>query len=714
MKRNKVKYILSSCQIITDYDRSHGTYQNHKKVRDLKHLAFLLVILLCLSGQAEAKDNGVTVVSRPDLEGQNSFYQSNRAPLKPAHFIKLPMGSIQSEGWIRKLIELQKDGLCGHLGEISAWLSKENNAWLSEGGDYGWEEVPYWLRGYSDMAFMLNDQQMKKEAMVWIEAILKSQKPDGWFGPEVRSRETGYLDFWPNMLVLFTLQNYYEYTGDRRVINFMNNYFRYELGVPDKEFLSSYWEDSRGGDNLYSVYWLYNITGEKWLLELAEKIHRNTANWMQKSSLPNWHNVNIAQCFREPATWFMQSGDTAHLEATYIDYDLIRRTFGQVPGGMFGSDENSRMGYIDPRQGTETCGFAEQMTSDGILSRITGDPLWADNCEDVLFNSFTAAFTTDMKALRYLTCPNGVTADDKNHSPGIDNKGPFLTMNPFSSRCCQHNHGHALPYYIQNLVMASNDNGLAAVMYNSCTTKAKVGDGTEVTLKEETHYPFDDQVRFTLSTSKNVSFPLYLRVPGWCKAASVSINGKAVQANVEGGRYIRIEREWKNGDKLSLKLPMELAVKTWQVNQNSVSVNYGPLTFSLKIGEEYKKISSTASAIGDSKWQKDADQEKWPAYTIDPTTPWNYGLILDQKNLAQSLKIVRKPWPADNYPFSPESAPVEIQAKGRRIPSWKIDQYGLVDVLPRYPVKTAGPVEQITLIPMGAARLRISAFPPVQ
>ena len=106
------------------------------------------------------------------------------------------------------------------------------------------------------------------------------------------------------MIVLFTLQNYYEYTKDESVIDLMTRYFRYENNVPDEQFLSSYWENSRGGDNLYSVYWLYNLTGESFLLELAEKIHRNTANWEQKSTLPNWHNVNIAQCFREPATYF--------------------------------------------------------------------------------------------------------------------------------------------------------------------------------------------------------------------------------------------------------------------------------------------------------------------------------------------------------------------------------------------------------------------------
>ncbi len=674
-------------------------------------LALCLSVLFSFSScQKSAADEQATVVSHPELHQQNDFYLSNQAPLQPAHFIKLPLGSIQPKGWILKLLELQKEGLCGHLGEISAWLEKDNNAWLSEGGNHGWEEVPYWLRGYADMAFIFDDEEMKQEAMVWIEAILNSQKENGWFGPEMRVGD-GYLDYWSNMIVLFTLQNYYEYTGDERIIDFMTRYFQFEMTVPDEAFLSSYWQNSRGGDNLYSVYWLYNRTGDAFLLELAEKIHRNTADWTQKSTLPNWHNVNIAQCFREPATWFMQSGDSAHFRASYNVHDLIRRTFGQVPGGMFGSDENARMGYIDPRQGTETCGFAEQMTSDGIMTRITGDPLWADNCEDVLFNSFTAAFTSDMKSLRYITCPNGVTADAENHHPGIDNRGPFLTMNPFSSRCCQHNHGHALPYYLQNLVMASNDNGLAAILYNSSITTAQVGDGMEVTLNQETNYPYEEDIRFRLNMEQKVAFPLYLRVPGWCENASLKLNGKPVVVVAKAGAYIKIDREWSDGDQLTLNLPMNLSSRTWAVNQNSVSVDYGPLTFSLKIDEDYQKISSIESAIGDSKWQKDADPEKWPAYTIDPKSPWNYGLILDKENLAESLKIVRNKWPSDDYPFSLENTPIEIQAKGRRVPSWKIDQYGLVDVQPIYPVKTSEPVEDITLVPMGAARLRISAFP---
>ena len=529
---------------------------------------------------------------------------------------------------MKKYLLLQKEGLTGKLGEISAWLDKKDNAWLLSGGDHGWEEVPYWLKGYGNLAYILKDTAMINETKVWIEAAIRSQQADGYFGP-VNERKEG-RELWANMIMLWCLQSYYEYSGDERVISLMTNYFKWQMTVPDEKFLKDYWENSRGGDNLYSVYWLYNITGDKFLLELAEKLHRNTANWTNDSALPNWHNVNIAQCFREPATYYMLTGDSADLKASYRVHHLVRRIFGQVPGGMFGADENARLAYIDPRQGTETCGFVEQMASDELMLRMTGDPFWAEHCEDVAFNSYPAAVMSDFKALRYITCPNQVVSDSKNHRPGIDNGGPFLAMNPFSSRCCQHNHAQGWPYYIENLVYATPDNGLAAIIYGPCEAQAKVGDkGTVVTLKEETNYPFEESVRFVLEAEENVIFPLYLRIPAWCKEAKVLVNGAAVKASMEPGKYIRLCRTWNSGDIVTLQLPMSLSVKRWEVNQNSASVNYGPLTFSLLIEEEYRKVNSAETAIWDSKWQADADVNAWPTYEIYPQSAWNYALTLD-------------------------------------------------------------------------------------
>jgi hypothetical protein len=656
---------------------------------------------------------GVEVVSGPDLSRTNSYYVSNRSPLLPSQFIGLPVGSVEPRGWVREFLQRQREGLTGHLGEISAWLQKEDNAWLGKDGKgkYGWEELPYWLKGYIELAYIFNDPKMLAEVKTWIEGTLASQRANGDFGPDQRF-EDGARDYWANMIMLFCLQSYYEHSSDPRVLELMTKYFKYQLTVPDDQMLTHYWQKMRGGDNLYSIYWLYNRTGNPELLKLAEKIHRSTANWRMKDNLPNWHNVNIAQCFREPGQFYLQSHDPADLQFAYANFAEVRKRYGQVPGGMFGGDENCRPGYDDPRQAVETCGMVEQMLSDEMLMQISGAPFWGDHCEEVAFNSYPAAVMPDFKALRYLTAPNMVLSDSKNHAPGVDNGGPFLMMNPFSSRCCQHNHSHGWPYFNKSLWMATPDNGVCAALYSASEVSVKVGAGTLVRFAEETHYPFEDTIRFKFSAEKSVTFPLYLRLPAWCQSPQVSVNGAETKVNA-GGKYVRIEREWKNGDVVTLRLPMQISVQQWTRNHDSVSVNYGPLTFSLKIGERYERHDSIKTAIGDSSWQKGAETTKWPSHEIHPTTPWNYGLVLDEQNAAKSFTVEQGKWPADNFPFTNESAPITMRVKAKRIPEWTLDRHGLCAVLQDSPVLSDEPVETVSLIPMGAARLRISAFPVI-
>ena len=663
--------------------------------------AFLLIAGACSSGIS--KD--AQVVDRIPTEEKNVNYVSNRAPMMPQQFIKLPTGSIKPDGWLLTQLQLQKDGLNGHLGEISVWLQKEDNAWLKAGGKWGWEEVPYWLRGYAGVAYLFEDKAMLDEAKIWIESILKSQRENGNFGPSAETK--GTQDFWPNMIALWILQSYHEYTGDARVIDFMTRYFHFQLTVPDELFMRKSWQHYRGGDNLWSVAWLYNRTGDAKLLELADKIHRNTANWTKATELPTWHNVNVAQGCREPATYYLFTGDSNMMKASYNVQSLVRRSFGQVPGGMFGADENARIGFFDPRQGTETCGFAEQMASDEIMLLITGDPYWAENCEDIAFNSYPAAFMPDYKSLRYITSPNMVMSDSENHKPGIDNAGPFLAMNPFSSSCCQHNHGFAWPYYAEHLILTTPDNGAAAVLFNACEAQMKVADGKEIVIKEMTDYPFDTQISFTVETNEEtVKFPFYIRIPSWTRNASLKINGKATAVNTESGNYLCIHREWKNGDKVEVNYPMEISYRTWQVNKNSVSVDYGPLTLSLRIAEKYVEKNSAETAIWDSKWQEGADTSQWPSYEIYPDSPWNYALQV------QSVKLKeRKDLKPGVNPFTQADIPLVFEAYGRQIPDWKIDEYKLCGVLPDEDAVKSDTSEKLELIPMGAARLRISAFP---
>jgi hypothetical protein len=678
-------------------------------------LAAILAAVTVFSALPLSPRGKISIVGRPDISQTNNFYAGNRAPLEPGRFIPLPIGSVQPKGWLLAVMQRQRDGLCGHLDEISVWLQKDGNAWLSKDGkgEYGWEEVPYWLRGYIQLAYIFNDPKMIAESGIWIEGVLNSQRPDGDFGPDIKLGDDQSRDFWANMVMLYCLETYYEHSHDARVIDLMTRYFKFQLSVPDEKFLTHYWQKMRGGDNLYSVYWLYNRTDDSFLLQLAEKIHRCTADWEMKGTLPNWHNVNIAESFREPAEHYSQTHDESELQATYADFNEVRKRYGQVPGGMFGSDENCRPGYSDPRQAVETCGIVEQMLSDELLMQMTGDPSWADNCEDVAFNTFPAAITPDMRALRYLTAPNMVVSDSKNHSPGIDNSGPFLEMNPFSSRCCQHNHSMGWPYFDKHLWLATPDDGLCAAVYAASEVTAQVGGGATVRFEEDTHYPFEETIRFTLHADKAVAFPLYLRIPGWCQSAMVSINGKAISTQPESGKYVRIERDWKNGDSVILNLPMKVSVQTWAANYGSVSVDYGPLTFSLKIGENYVRQNSTQTAIGDSRWQKTADPSQWPAFDIYPTTPWDYGLILNTNQPAKSFTVKKYSWPQDDYPFTPQSAPIELIVTAKQIPQWTLDKYGLCAVLQASPVASDEPAKNVTLIPMGAARLRISAFPVI-
>jgi hypothetical protein len=666
-----------------------------------KSRVIVIAITVVLSTGTLQAAGSVRVVPVPPTAGTNDFYVSNARPLAPSLLIKLPIGAIKPEGWLRRQLELQADGFSGHLTEISKFLKKEGNAWLSADGqgESPWEEMPYWLKGFGDTGYVLGDQRIIDEARVWIEAMLNSRQPDGWFGPvtnKTGSRDTKDVpDLWPNMVALNALQSYYEYTGDTRVLELMQDYFKWELAVPDEKFLEPFWQQQRASDNLASVYWLYNRTGQEFLLQLGEKIKRNMANWTE--TVPSWHNVNIAQCFRAPAVYFQQTKDPYFLQATERNYTMVWGTYGQFPGGMFGGDENCRRGYYDPRQGIETCASVEFMLSCEMLLKISGELTWADRCEDVAFNTFPPALTADLKALHYLVSANVCQLDSKNKAPGIENGGEMLSYNPYSYRCCQHNVAHGWPYFAEHLWMATPDNGLAAIFYAAGQITARVRNGQRVTWKQQTRYPFEDTIRMTLGTPEPVQFPLYLRVPGWCNAPTLRVNGKKTPIHAEPRTFIAIDRKWKDGDTVELTLPMEMKLRYWTRNGNSVSLDRGPLTYSLKIGEKYVRYGGT---------------DAWPASEVYPTTPWNYGLVLDAgKPLREQFAVRERGWPKDNQPFEAEAAPTEIKAKARRIPNWQPDQLGLIGTLQPSPVKSDQPVEVVTLIPMGAARLRISAFP---
>ncbi|MBP7934631.1 MAG: glycoside hydrolase family 127 protein [Phycisphaerae bacterium] len=635
--------------------------------------------------------------------GLSDFYINNRAPLGVNPLVKLPAGQIRPDGWLRHQLDLMARGMVGRLPEISPWCNLVTSAWADPRGEgqNPWEEMPYWLKGLVSLGFAIARPDIVEQARRWVNAILAGQRPDGYFGPEV-NRQHG--DLWSNMCVLFALRTWHEATSDPRILPAMTRYFRWMASIPPERLYSyakfgytcrEWWQSIRGGDNLDSIYWLYNRTGESWLLELARVNHERTSDWV--NGIASWHGVNICQCFREPAQYYRQSNDPAHLQATNRNYQEVMDAYGQVPGGMFGADENCREGYTGPRQAAETCSMVEFMFSSEMLVRITGKTLWADRCEDVAYNSFPASTGPDFMSLHYLTAPNMVQCDRADKSPMVENNGDTCSYSPYEQhRCCQHNVAFGWPYFLEHLWMATPGNGLAAVFYAPSELAVKVGDGTEIGVRETTDYPFGEEVQFQFSMPKPVSFPLTVRIPGWCEGARIRINNQNVDLPLKSGQWAVLDRNWNDGDKVELKLPMEIAIRGWEQNHNTISVDRGPLTYSLRIGE---------------RWVRYGDAGKWSSWEVFPTTPWNYALIVDPAHPAQSVEVVPADMPLHPQPFTPDHAPITIKVKGRKVPTWKQEANGLVGVEPQSPVKTQEPIENLTLIPMGCARLRISAFP---
>jgi hypothetical protein len=260
--------------------------------------------------------------------------------------------------------------------------------------------------------------------------------------------------------------------------------------------------------------------------------------------------------------------------------------------------------------------------------------------------------------------------------------------------------------------MGTNDNGLALVAYGPSIVKARVGNNKEVTISEETDYPFNGSVKLTINTQKAVRFPIDLRIPGW--ADSVTIKFKNTTLKVKNIATYKIKERWKNGDQIFVELPMQLRIENKY--NNSIALLRGPLYFSLRIDKEYKSVKinyDNFSYKGSVDWE------------IYPKSAWNYGLLMNKSNITRGIKVTENP--VSKYPFSDKGdmiwssdsgkyitcdrdAPVIIKARGMKIPEWTMKNNS-ADVPPLSPVKPEGDVESITLVPYGCARLRITEFP---
>ncbi len=183
-----------------------------------------------------------------------------------------------------------RNGTTGHLDEVYEKI-KNSNGWLGGTGD-GWEETPYWLDGAVPLAWLLADKSLQDKVLKYINWTLDHQRPSGYFGPLTKTeREKGNFveiascaqgeDWWPKMLMLKVMQQYYLVSGDPRVIPFLSKYFSYQLAALKECPLGQWteWAVSRGTENILVAQWLYTINHDPSLLELASLIESQSFAW---------------------------------------------------------------------------------------------------------------------------------------------------------------------------------------------------------------------------------------------------------------------------------------------------------------------------------------------------------------------------------------------------------------------------------------------------
>ena len=696
---------------------------------------FYLTFISCKNTD-EKKEVNIAVAS--------TSYPQNKAPLRPSPYLELPLGKIKPNAWLNEQLELMASGLTGNLDTIYPKVVGSRNGWLGGDGD-GWERGPYWIDGLLPLAYILDDEQLIAKVKPWVEWTINNQAEDGYIGPIPFENEPEYesglqrgqrKDWWPKMVMLKILRQYYNSIQDQRVIKTLTNYFKYQLKeLPNRPLDElTFWANRRGSDNLQVVYWLYNITGDEFLLELGEIINEQTFPWTTVflnepnktdsvvpyrffkmksyqfdsievkntsiSQIGSIHTVNLAQGLKQPIIRYQRKPDDKYLEAAKKALQDIYKYHGQ-PQGMYGGDEP--LHGTNPVQGVEFCSISEIMYSLESMLKITGDMEYADLLEKIAYNALPAQASDDFTERQYFQAANQVQLTDQiktsfetESHKGTDFVFGVLTGYP----CCTTNMHQSWPKYVQNLFYATPDNGVAALLYAPSTVEIKVANSIDLKITEATDFPFRETVNFNFELSETATFPFHLRIPEWTHNPIIKVNNQNLKVPIENNIAI-IDRVWKNGDKITLTLPMQLSTSKW--NQGATSIERGPLVYALKI--KGKKVTKNRN-------------DGYGLFTeIFPKNNWNYALLESElNNLPQSVQVIEKPWDS-SYPWNLKNNPIELTLKAKRIPQWK-----LINSVPSFSniniqelkIKNNQQLEDITLVPYGCTTLRITEFPTIK
>ena len=626
----------------------------------------------------------------------------NKAPLTPNALSMLPAGSIRPEGWLRAQMEALRAAVAPALEGL----------WNADGADFprdsrGMVKAYSALDGLVALAWVLDDGDMKALCTAEAERLISSQREDGWFGP------SGNADYWPLMMAMKALRRYFMATSDRRVLVLMDRFFRYQYQNLNDHPLAD-WAVVRGGENMELALWLYNITGQKHLIELCRRLRTQTLDWtnyfhtfsnavpMSKSLM--WsrleealaeesgeplegekrpyfrtqyhlsHGVNIAAGLKTPGVINLFKSGFKEQGGFRFGWEKLSRHHG-VANGMFVADEH--LNGSNPSQGTSLEACAALMDSlETLIGLGDFNPEYADVLEKLAYNALPASFTADMTAAQAFQQVNQVKVSREtrrwyNGGDGANLFDKSVTDIPGALG--------AWPGFVSSLWYATADGGLQAVSYAPCTVRATLG-GVPVRVKVSGGYPFGQSMEIEVSVKQPCEFPLYLRVPSWARQPMIFLpEGEIMQ--VRAGETTCVRRRWRTGDVVRLELPTVPRVTKWY--HQSGAVELGPL---LMAYEPEARIDKRANGDTD----------------ITADSAWNWALVREEPMKAVYAREA-------DAAFGVGDAPVKVLVKAVPV-EWGMDGVSCASV-PMVPKIDAMRAQVIELVPYGGTTLHIGQFP---
>lgn len=361
--------------------------------------------------------------------------------------------------------------------------------------------------------------------------------------------------------------------------------------------LATFFVDARGAQGKGKPHY-YDVEAEK-RGEKPKAFHWGTHEYTQ-SHIPVreqkeivGHAVRALYLYSGMADVAAHTGDKELLQACKAIWKNLVTKRMAVTGGVGPRSQNEGMtsDYDLPAEGAylETCAAIALVFWAHRLFLATGDGQYLDVMERAIFNGTISGVDRSGSRFFYgnpLAVHPGFDGNAVYRRPrdrGVNEEGHYRRRPWFGCSCCPTNIGRYIAQF-PGYIYAVRGRTLFINLYADSKAELTVGS-TGVTLVQETDYPWDGAVKFTVEPSAVSTWTLALRIPGWCRAAVIKVNNEEIDVKPEKG-FVKLRREWKSGDTVALDLVMP--VEQMAVNPlarqvtGKVALQRGPVVYCLE------------------------------------------------------------------------------------------------------------------------------------